>query len=202
MGKIYRNGHAYGGSIIVDNELNSESTNPVQNKIVTRELDKKSDLTNLGTVETATATYAHAVGEYFVDANGDFVKCTAVIAVGDTIAVGTNVDKINVAGITNNSLVFSDFGNTVDITSYSKNNKYTFQSNGYVQWSSNETNSGDIELYFYGPSGGNRGDSVVISIGEKISRSYQAGALFVFKGMRFGYNYLSSGCGVYFMPIL
>jgi len=74
----------------------------------------KSDLSNLGTVETATATYPHTVGEYFVDANGQFVKCTAAIAVGDTIAVGTNVSIIGVAQ------VLSELNSNIDVLNGSK----------------------------------------------------------------------------------
>lgn len=54
----------------------------------------------IGYVEpTDTATSAHAVGSYFINKLGQFVKATAAIAVGDTIAVGTNVVATDIAGV-------------------------------------------------------------------------------------------------------
>ena len=50
----------------------------------------KADKTAISSVETtSTAVSAHAVGSYFINASGQFVKATSAIAVGDTIS-GSN----------------------------------------------------------------------------------------------------------------
>ena len=54
----------------------------------------------IGYVEpTDIASSAHAVGSYFINKSGQFVKTTAAIAVGDTIAIGTNVVATDIAGV-------------------------------------------------------------------------------------------------------
>lgn len=54
----------------------------------------------IGYVEaTDTAISAHAVGSYFINKTGQFVKTTSAIAVGDTIAVGTNCQATDIAGV-------------------------------------------------------------------------------------------------------
>lgn len=49
--------------------------------------------------ETATASKAYAIGEYFTMGNG-FYKATAAIAQGDTIVVGTNCQSVKLANET------------------------------------------------------------------------------------------------------
>ena len=44
----------------------------------------------------ATDTEAHNVGSYFYDADGTLVKTTTAIAIGDTIAIGTNCEAVSV----------------------------------------------------------------------------------------------------------
>lgn len=77
-------------AVTVDDELSDESENPVQNKVITEELnDVKADLSELSSsiapVESsATATAAHAVGELFMMGETLMVALSA-IAIGDTI---------------------------------------------------------------------------------------------------------------------
>ena len=79
-----------GGSVTVDDELSTTSENPVQNKVITEELNStKADLSELSSsiapVETSTtATAAHAVGELFLVGETLMVALSA-IAIGDTI---------------------------------------------------------------------------------------------------------------------
>ena len=52
----------------------------------------------IGYVEaTDTAVSAHAIGSYFINKTGQFVKTTTAIAVGDTISVGTGANDNCVA---------------------------------------------------------------------------------------------------------
>ena len=73
-----------GTPITVDSELSSTSTNPVQNKVITKKLSQidnnsrrtrrniTSDLTNLPTAitEQDLAKYGYSIGDYFVGASG------------------------------------------------------------------------------------------------------------------------------------
>lgn len=63
-------------------------------------LDKTTgNISSLGTVElTATAAHAHAVGTSFM-LIGQLVKTTSTIEVGDTIAVGTNVEPTSILDV-------------------------------------------------------------------------------------------------------
>lgn len=63
-------------------------------------IDKTTgNISSLGTVElTSTAAHAHAAGSTFLWI-GQLVKATAAIAVGDTIAVGTNVENTDICSV-------------------------------------------------------------------------------------------------------
>ena len=66
--------------------------------------DVKADKTAISSVETTnTAVSAHAVGSYFINASGQFVKTTSAIAIGDTIivkpTVGYNCEATTVGDI-------------------------------------------------------------------------------------------------------
>ena len=50
MSAIYKEGQYYGKEISIDNALNSQSENPVQNKVITHVLDRKADLDVSGKV--------------------------------------------------------------------------------------------------------------------------------------------------------
>ena len=76
-----------GGSVDVDDELDPESTNPVENAVITN---------TIGYVEaSSTAAQAHATGKAFIY-NGQLVKATSDIDIGDTIAIGTNCAVTNI----------------------------------------------------------------------------------------------------------
>ena len=66
--------------------------------------DVKADKTAISSVETtSTAVSAHAVGSYFINASGQFVKTTSAITIGDTIivkpAVGYNCEVTTIAEV-------------------------------------------------------------------------------------------------------
>ena len=67
---------------IVDTELSSTSTNPVQNKAIKQETDKI--LGNLATIETSPAIANHAVGSYIVY-NSQLYRVTSAITAGGTL---------------------------------------------------------------------------------------------------------------------
>ena len=67
---------------IVDTELSSTSTNPVQNKAIKQETDKI--LGNLATIETSPAIANHAVGSYIVY-NSQLYRVTSAITAGRTL---------------------------------------------------------------------------------------------------------------------
>lgn len=90
------------GSITVDGQLNSSSSNPVSNSAIAARFNQLSN--DIGTNEpTSVAAYDHLQGEYFMWA-GQFVKSTAGIAEGDTIAIGTNVEATSVSAALNEIL--------------------------------------------------------------------------------------------------
>lgn len=81
---------------VVDSIPTQNSTHLVQSGGVWSGLNTVNN--NFGTIElSSTAAYAHAVGETFINAAGQMVKCTAAIAVGDTITIGSNVAVTNIA---------------------------------------------------------------------------------------------------------
>lgn len=95
MGVLMKNGIDYtGGSVAIQDGLNSVDAG------MALSAKQGNVLANdMGTFEpTSTAAYAHAVGECFMWV-GQFVKVTSAIAVGDTIATGTNVATTNVATV-------------------------------------------------------------------------------------------------------
>lgn len=82
------------GEISFDNRESGLESTDVQGAI-----DETNEIVHGNVVElTSTAQHAHTVGEYFIFI-GQFVVTTAAIAVGDTIAVGTNVTATNVATV-------------------------------------------------------------------------------------------------------
>lgn len=87
------------GSIAYDNTQSGLVSNNVQNaidEVNERVIENISD--NASIELTATAAHAHAVGTSFM-LIGQLVKTTSAIAVGDTIAVGTNVEPTSVLSI-------------------------------------------------------------------------------------------------------
>ena len=87
---------------IVDTELSSTSTNPVQNKAIKQETDKI--LGNLATIETSPAIANHAIGDYIVY-DSQLYKVTATITAGETItdkieSVYLADDKVSKSGDT------------------------------------------------------------------------------------------------------
>lgn len=86
---------------IVDTELSSTSTNPVQNKAIKQETDKI--LGNLATIETSPAIANHAVGDYIVY-DSQLYKVTATITTGTTLNEGTNIQKVTVGDVENNTV--------------------------------------------------------------------------------------------------
>lgn len=87
---------------IVDTELSSTSTNPVQNKAIKQETDKI--LGNLATIETSPAIADHAVGDYIIY-DSQLYKVTATITAGETItdkieSVYLADDKVSKSGDT------------------------------------------------------------------------------------------------------
>jgi hypothetical protein len=70
-GKIIKNGNSYGGGVAVDTALDSTSTNPVQNKVVTENITQlNNDLAKYGVVtKTYTANSDHLT---LVDTTNEF----------------------------------------------------------------------------------------------------------------------------------
>lgn len=65
---------------VVDNALDGESTNPVQNAVVTEALDGKADIGDLAPAYSTSGTYA--VGDY-VTYGGDVYRCTTAITTAE-----------------------------------------------------------------------------------------------------------------------
>jgi len=65
---------------VVDDALDGESTNPVQNAVVTEALDGKADIGDLAPAYSTSGTYA--VGDY-VAYNGNIYRCTTAITTAE-----------------------------------------------------------------------------------------------------------------------
>lgn len=65
---------------VVDDALDSESTNPVQNAVVTEALDGKADISDLAPAYSTSGTYA--VGDY-VTYTGNVYRCTTAITTAE-----------------------------------------------------------------------------------------------------------------------
>ena len=82
--------------IEVDTTVTEDSTNPITSGAVKSAID--NTVSNIAMTETTNvATVAHVKDSYFIDSNGQFVKATTDIAIGATIAVGTNVTVTTIA---------------------------------------------------------------------------------------------------------
>lgn len=111
---------------IVDTELSSTSTNPVQNKAIKQETDKI--LGNLATIETSPAIANHAVGDYIVY-NSQLYKVTSAITSGGTLDGKISEMAVGDFLSSQKDYVVEQVGNT---------------KNGYTKW-----NSGKLEQYGY-----------------------------------------------------
>lgn len=81
-----------------DNNLSGLTADNVQGAIDELGTEKANNLALANVELTNTATAAHAVGTYFI-LGGQFVRTTAAIDVGDTIAIGTNVIATDVGSV-------------------------------------------------------------------------------------------------------
>ena len=108
--------------------------------------DTKANQTAISSVETtSTAVSAHAVGSYFINASGQFVKATSAIAVGDTIS-GSNtavssvvevLDALNTKDVWLTSRtrrnITSDLANLSQAVSEQNLEKYGYKIGDYFQ---------------------------------------------------------------------
>lgn len=84
-----------GSPEVVDSVPTQNSTHLVQSGGVWSGLHTVNN--NFGSVELSSVSYyAHAVGECFINAAGQLVRCVAAIAPGDSIIIGTNVIRWNI----------------------------------------------------------------------------------------------------------
>ena len=87
-----------GSPEVVDQVPTQNSTHLVQSGGVWTKANRIDQ--NFGSVElSSTAAYPHSVGETFINSAGQMVKCTAAIAVNDTIIINSNVAVTNVASV-------------------------------------------------------------------------------------------------------
>lgn len=100
---------------IVDTELSSTSTNPVQNKAIKQETDKI--LGNLATIETSPAIANHAVGDYIIY-DSQLYRVTTAITAGSTLE-----GKISETSIASQMQPYPDYQNRK--TLHTGNNKTT-----------------------------------------------------------------------------
>lgn len=124
-------------ALTFDDTPTEGSTNPVTSGGVYSGLNTVNQ--NFGTVElSSVAAYPHKAGECFINAAGQFVQCTAAIAVGDTISSGANVTRQNIA---NNGLIKLVYTVT-DLNSMPRNS-YTVIASRNAD--NQPPNAGDIE---------------------------------------------------------
>ena len=83
------------GDVIFDNTGTDLVSNDVNDSIVEVN-NKKTNNSNLAPIEaTTTASRSYLVGDYLM-LQGEFYKVISVIAIGDTLTVGTNIQSTNV----------------------------------------------------------------------------------------------------------
>lgn len=90
-----------------------------------QDISGKADKIAISSVETTnTAVSAHAVGSYFINASGQFVKATSAIAIGDTIivkpTVGYNCEETTIADVLKSAN--DNIGNLSSLTTKVKDN--------------------------------------------------------------------------------
>ena len=95
------------------------------------EVTSMQDVTDsIAPTDTTPATAAHAIGEQFYF-NGQLVTATAAIAIGDTIAVGTNCTTSGTVTEQIHEEQFNVCGTTISLLDYTSSNKYRFPYDGY-----------------------------------------------------------------------
>ena len=145
---------------------------------------------------TATAAYAHAVGEYFWY-NDTLYKTTQTIAVGDTIVPNTNCETVTVTtellGVIGRvaTLEKSAFGGVVDIKSTVP---YTATSDGYFLFNNKQSTSGSCQLKI--------NDTVVNTLYAADIGNYGGDCIYVKKGcvLDIANNTFDSDYAVFFRP--
>jgi len=109
---------------IVDTELSSTSTNPVQNKAIKQETDKI--LGNLATIETSPAIANHAVGDYIVY-NSQLYRVTTAITAGGTL--DGKIEEVNIGSLLVNFGMFKTVAGTFDSKSVPANGHTSISTN-------------------------------------------------------------------------
>lgn len=149
MSKILLKGRPYGGSTTVTDALHLLTKDTLNTDISAQNM-LSNILGDMAQLETSTAaTKAYAKGEYLV-LGSYFYKVTATIDPGDTLTVGTNIERTNVGAEMSGSYELVD---GIEITSHSSSsNPYTVPCDGYVHVWANNANSA-VSFYIKASTG-------------------------------------------------
>lgn len=173
-----------------DSEFNSQSSNPVQNKVITKAV---GDPETIG--ERASKPYS--IGELILASDGQLYKATSNIAQNATIVSGGNADPTGniVSQISN--LTKNVAGTRVDLANYtSLQTAYTTQADGYVYLNNQNNPNLDQQVLVFDSAGNNF--AAVRNYGVA---TFRASSLFVKKGMKL-YRSDGSSAGVaWFYPL-
>lgn len=161
-----------------DSEFDSQSSNSVQNKVITKAV---GDPETIG----GRASKPYSIGELILASDGQLYKATSNIAQNATIVSGGNADPTGnivsqISNCTNsiNNLTKDIIDAPIQITSYNSTSKlYTFPKDGYV--SCYAGGGGASKAYVCG-SGGNTSYRVAMINGENETTK----SLYVRKGMK------------------
>lgn len=123
--------------IVVDSAMSTTSENPLQNKVITGEINTiNGNISALQTEtnnqqvqisdnneESSTASKAYSVGD-FLEYNGDLYKVISAIAQGDTLTIGTNISNTNIGAEL--AQTNTDVSNLQTKVLHTKNGNYIF----------------------------------------------------------------------------
>lgn len=109
-----------------DSEFNSQSSNSVQNKVITKAV---GDPETIG----GRASKPYSIGELILASDGQLYKATSNIAQNATIVSGGNADPTgNIVSQISNLAKSKTFGTGVNVYNYNSSNQFTAPSDGVI----------------------------------------------------------------------
>lgn len=125
-----------------DSEFNAQSSNPVQNKVITKAVGDPETIGGL-------ASKPYSIGELILASDGQLYKATANIAENATIVSGGNADPTGNIVSQISKFANSTFGTSVNIVDYTST-EYTAPSDGYAIIGCGAVTAAFVTLYVNG----------------------------------------------------
>lgn len=164
--------------VVADENFNPASTNPLQNKAITKAL---GDPETIG----GTASKAYNKGDLILASNGQLYEATANIAQGGYIVNGGNVSATGSIISQISNFAKDNYGTEVNIIGYTST-EYTAPSDGYVIANCLSTAGTFITINV-------NGQNMIRAIGATGMSTAPIASLFVRKGMKVKIAYDNTG---------